>query len=83
MRYLFALFMILNFAASARADDRLCKKECRQVYRTCLDKAEESADDSYLSLDYMSGMRSESLRKLYQHTEDSHKEARNLCRTDQ
>lgn len=84
MKLLFTAIILLNFMSDSRADDRSCKKECRQIYRTCLDKAEDLAEDSYLSLDMLTyRISGESLNKLYQHTEDDHKEAKTLCRKDQ
>jgi hypothetical protein len=84
MKLLITVIMLLNFMGDSRADDRSCKKECREIYRTCLDKVEASAEDTYLDLDSITyRISSETLRNLYQHTEDSHKEAKALCRKDQ
>lgn len=84
MKLLITAILLLNFMGDSRADDRSCKKECREIYRTCLDKAEKIAEGNYLNLDTLTyRISGESLHNLYQHTEDTHKAAKAQCRKDQ
>lgn len=84
MKLLITAAMLFYFVGDSRADDRSCKKSCREEYRTCLDKAEAVAEESYMSLDMLTyRIGSETLRKLFQQTEDDHKEVKAQCRKDQ
>ena len=84
MKLLITAAMLFYFASDSRADDRSCKKQCRETYRTCLDKAYEVAEESYMGLDMLvTRISSESIRKLSQHAEDEHKAAKVQCRKDQ